>query len=133
MRAPAKGSAWLSWGFCVIAGFGCGRQASDTAPAQKQVSRTPQDQYDRSDPSNADVELSRRIREAMMGDDGIAASAPSVEIVVNDGEVTLRGTVPDQKQRAAIVRSAQQIVGLTKVINLLELAHSDTPTAPNVP
>jgi osmotically-inducible protein OsmY len=140
MQPPARGSVWLNWGFCVIAALGCGRRAADTAPpqeaepaaAQKQVSRTPQDQYGRSDPSNADAELSRHIREAMMEDDRIAASAPGVEIGVNDGEVTLRGTVQDQKQRAAIVGSAQQIAGLTKVINLLELAHSDTAGAPSV-
>jgi osmotically-inducible protein OsmY len=48
--------------------------------------------------------------------------APSIEILVTAGEVTLRGTVQDEKQRAAIARTAQQFAGLTQVINHLEVA-----------
>ena len=58
-----------------------------------------------------------------MGNDQVAGVAPSVEIMVTAGEVTLRGTVQDEKQRDAITRTAQQFAGLRNVISHLELAH----------
>jgi osmotically-inducible protein OsmY len=122
MHHPARGSAWLNLGFCAIAAFGCGRQAADTSPPHRKVTEAAREESRRSDPATADVELSRQIREAMMADDQIAEIVPGVEILVTAGEVTLRGTVPDEKGRAAIARTAQQIAGLTNVINHLELA-----------
>jgi osmotically-inducible protein OsmY len=123
MHHPARGSAWLNLGFCAIAAFGCGRQAADTSAQHRKVTEAAREESRRSDPATADVELSRQIREAMLADDQIAEIVPGVEIFVTAGEVTLRGTVPDEKRRAAIARTAQQIAGLTKVINHLELAH----------
>jgi osmotically-inducible protein OsmY len=66
--------------------------------------------------------MSRRVREAIMADGQIAPIAPGVEILVTRGEVTLRGTVQDEKARTALVRAAQQVAGLSNVINHLELA-----------
>jgi osmotically-inducible protein OsmY len=121
MHDPPKCFAWLALGFCVIA-FGCSREAADPSPPHRKVSREVQEESTRSEPSSADVDLSRRVREAIMADGQIAPIAPSVEILVTRGEVTLRGTVQDEKARTALIRAAQQIAGLSNVINHLELA-----------
>jgi osmotically-inducible protein OsmY len=119
MHHPRKVFAW-ALGVSVIA-FGCSR-AADPSPPHRKVTREIQEGSSRSEPSSADVDLSRRVREAIIADDQIAAIAPAIEILVTGGEVTLRGTVQDEKARTALNRAAQQVVGLSNVINQLELA-----------
>lgn len=121
MHNPPKVFAWVTLGVCVIA-FGCSREAADPSPPHRKVPREVQEGSSRSEPSSADVELSRRVREAIMADGQIAAIAPAIEILVTGGEVTLRGTVQDEKARTALNRAAQQVAGLSNVINHLELA-----------
>jgi osmotically-inducible protein OsmY len=120
MHNPRKVFAW-ALGVCVIA-FGCSREAADPSPPHRKVTREIQEGSSRSEPSSADVDLSRRVREAIMADDQIAAIAPAIEILVTGGEVTLRGTVQDEKARTALNRAAQQVAGLSNVINHLDLA-----------
>jgi osmotically-inducible protein OsmY len=121
MHVPSRGFAWLTLGVCVVA-FGCSREAADPSRPHRKVTREVQEESSRSEPSSADVDLSRRVREAIMADGQIAPIAPGVEILVTGGEVTLRGTVQDEKARTALVRAAQQVAGLSNVINHLELA-----------
>lgn len=121
MHVPERVFASLTLGVCVIA-FGCSREAADPSRPHRKVTREVQEESSRSEPSSADVDLSRRVREAIMADGQIAPVAPGVEILVNGGEVTLRGTVQDEKARSALVRAAQQVAGLSNVINHLELA-----------
>lgn len=121
MHTRPKVFAWVTLGVCVIV-FGCSRDTADRSPPHRQVPREVQEPSTRAEPSSADVELSRRVREAIMADDQIAGIAPAIEILVSDGEVTLRGTVPDEKARTALNRAAQQVAGLSNVINHLELA-----------
>jgi osmotically-inducible protein OsmY len=120
MHSPRKVFAW-ALGVCVIA-FGCSRETADPSPPHRKVTREIQKGSSRSEPSSADVDLSRRVREAIMADDQIAAIAPAIEILVTGGEVTLRGTVQDEKARTALNRAAQQVAGLSNVINHLDLA-----------
>ena len=121
MHRPRRFFASLTLGVCAVA-FGCSREAADPSPKHRKVTREVQEESSRSEPSSADVELSRRVREAIMADGQIAPIAPAVEILVTGGEVTLRGTVQDEKARTALVRAAQQVAGLSNVINHLELA-----------
>jgi osmotically-inducible protein OsmY len=121
MHRPRRFFTWLTLGACVVA-FGCSREAADRSPKHRKVTPEVQEESSRSEPSSADVELSRRVREAIMADGQIAPIAPAVEILVTGGEVILRGTVQDEKARTALVRAAQQIAGLSNVINHLELA-----------
>ena len=120
MHDGPKVFAWFALGICGIA-FGCSREAADPSRPHRKLTREVQEESSRSEPSGADVEMSRRVREAIMADGQIAPIAPAIEILVTHGEVTLRGTVQDEKARSALVRAAQQVAGLSNVINHLEL------------
>jgi hyperosmotically inducible protein len=70
-----------------------------------------------------DVELTRRIRAAVVADSSLSTNAHNVKIITVNGTVTLRGPVDSEKEREKIVSTAQQIAGKNNVENHLEIAH----------
>jgi hyperosmotically inducible protein len=80
---------------------------------------TPGDQSS----NEADVELTRRIREAVVADDSLSTNAHNVKIITINGKVTLRGPVKSEAERAKIVATAEQLAGKNKVDNKLEVDH----------
>jgi osmotically-inducible protein OsmY len=79
---------------------------------------TPGDQS--SDP--ADVELTRRIREAVVDDESLSTSAHNIKIITVNGVVTLRGPVASAQEKTKIVETAQKLAGTKKIENQLEVA-----------
>ena len=79
---------------------------------------TPGDQS--SDP--ADVELTRRIREAVVADKSLSTNAHNVKIITINGMVTLRGPVSSAQEKTKVAATAQNVAGTKKVDNQLEVA-----------
>jgi hyperosmotically inducible protein len=73
--------------------------------------------------SNAkgDVELTRRIRRAVVKDNSLSMMAHNVKIISANGSVILRGLVKTEEEKATIARKAQAIAGADKVDNQLEV------------
>jgi hyperosmotically inducible periplasmic protein len=73
--------------------------------------------------SNAkgDVELTRRIRRAVVKDNSLSMMAHNVKIISANGGVILRGPVKTEEEKAAIARKAQALAGADKVDNQLEV------------
>jgi hyperosmotically inducible periplasmic protein len=71
--------------------------------------------------SQNDVELTRRIREALTADKTLSTNAQNIKIVTLNGRMTLRGPVKDAKEQALIVGKASRIVGPSNVVNQLEV------------
>lgn len=73
--------------------------------------------------SNAkgDVELTRRIRRAVVKDNSLSMMAHNVKIISANGSVILRGPVKTEEEKANIARKAQAIAGADKVDNQLEV------------
>jgi hyperosmotically inducible periplasmic protein len=71
--------------------------------------------------ATSDVELTRKIRQAVVGDDSLSVLAHNVKIVSANGSVTLRGPVNTEDEKAAIASKAQAIAGAGKVDNQLEV------------
>jgi hyperosmotically inducible protein len=72
--------------------------------------------------ATADQEIARRIRTELANDQGLAPYADSIHIDVSAGEVTLRGPVKTEKDKADIAGKAQQTAGVTVVHNQLQIA-----------
>ena len=106
--------------------------ASDkAAPDNTAPDNTAQNQRDRDhqtltpiDQSNkpADLETTRNIRRAIVKDDQLSTEAKNVKIITVDGNVTLRGPVKTDQEKAAIVAKAAQVAGDTNVHNELQVA-----------
>jgi osmotically-inducible protein OsmY len=71
--------------------------------------------------SENDVELTRRIREALTGDKTLSTNGQNIKIVTLNGRTTLRGPVKDAKEQVLIVGKASRIVGPSNVVNQLEV------------
>jgi hyperosmotically inducible periplasmic protein len=78
---------------------------------------TPGDQSE----SQADRALTQQIRKAVRADKSLSSMAKNVKIITVDGMVTLRGPVKNPHEKDAVAAKAQQIAGMNKVDNQLEV------------
>jgi hyperosmotically inducible periplasmic protein len=71
--------------------------------------------------ATSDVELTRKIRRAVVADHSLSMMAHNVKIVSDNGNVTLRGPVKTEEEKTAIASKAEAIAGPDKVDNQLEV------------
>lgn len=69
----------------------------------------------------ADRELAKKIRRSNMEDKSFSTYAHNVKLIVRDGEVTLKGPVTSDDEKAAIEAKATAILGADKVQNQLNV------------
>ena len=81
---------------------------------------TPTDQSN--DPK--DIDLTRRIRQAVESDKNLSTDAKNVKIITVDGVVWLRGPVKSADEKAAIARDAHEVAGAGKVHDQIQIARS---------
>jgi hyperosmotically inducible periplasmic protein len=72
--------------------------------------------------SKEDLEITRKIRRALVEDKSLSTSAHNVKIVTVDRVVTLRGPVVSAKEKASVAAKAEKVAGVSKVENQLEVA-----------
>jgi osmotically-inducible protein OsmY len=114
---------------------GCGRdraenkQVSQSAPVAPDntgtnvrdrggETKTPGDQSE----NEADRTITQNIRQALTADDSLSTNAKNVKIITNDGTVTLRGPVKNEKEKVEIEAKAKQVAGVKRVDNQLDIA-----------
>jgi len=78
---------------------------------------TPGDQGN----SASDLEITAKIRQAIVDDKSLSVNAHNVKIITNTGVVVLRGPVKSQQEKMAIEDKAKQVAGVTRVDNQLEI------------
>jgi hyperosmotically inducible periplasmic protein len=81
------------------------------------VTLTPGDQSE----NEADRTLTQEIRKAVVADDSLSTMAKNIKIITVDGVVTLRGPVQSPQEREAIQMKAQQLAGIDRIDNQLEV------------
>jgi osmotically-inducible protein OsmY len=69
-----------------------------------------------------DVSLTAKIRKAIVDDKTLSIAAHNVKIISENGNVTLRGQVNSEDERAAVVAKAQEIAGSANVSDQLTVA-----------
>jgi osmotically-inducible protein OsmY len=83
----------------------------------KNATPTPMDQGE----GQSDLDITKRIRQAVMGDKSLSFTAKNVKIITRDGKVVLRGPVNSADERASIAAAAQKVAGAGNVDNQLEV------------
>lgn len=116
----------------LVALTACGTQepAQNSAPAPAPVAAdntarnadspeapTPTDQAE----NEADRQISANIRKAIVADDALSTNAHNVKIITSAGNVTLRGPIKNQQEKASIEAKAKQVAGVMKVDSFLEV------------
>ena len=76
---------------------------------------------DKQSNSKDDLEITRRIRAAIMDDKSLSTSARNVKIVTVGGVVTLRGPVETSAEKATVASTAEKTKGVKHVDNQLEV------------
>jgi hyperosmotically inducible periplasmic protein len=76
---------------------------------------------DQASNTKSDLELTRRIRRAIVKDDSLSTVAHNVKIVSANGTVVLRGPVKTEREKVAIARKAEAIAGADRVDNQLQV------------
>lgn len=69
-----------------------------------------------------DMNLTKEIRQRVMGDKSLSTYAHNVKIVAVNGAVTLNGVVRDNHEKGAVGAMAEEVAGKGKVTNLLKVA-----------
>ena len=73
-----------------------------------------------------DVDITRRVRRAVVADKALSRNAHNVKIITADGVVTLRGPVKSQKEKEVVGAKAGRVAGVARVDNELEIASRKT-------
>jgi len=74
--------------------------------------------------NTADRDLTRKIRQAVVGDKALSTYAHNVKIVAQNGQVTLKGPVRSEAEKASIAAKATEIAGADKVTNEITVAEA---------
>ena len=80
--------------------------------------------------NDADRDLAKRIRQAVVGDKSLSTYAHNVKIVAQNGQVTLRGPVRSDAEKTSIEAKATDVAGAGKVTNEITVAPADAPKKP---
>lgn len=124
-----KTSLWiLAIPLLLLAGSGCSNQ--NATETKRQPDNTGVNERDRANSTvtpmdqaenEADRGVSQRIRQAIVADDGLSTNAHNIKIVTAGGLVTLRGPVNTVQEKSSIEAKVQQIAGVARVDNQLEV------------
>ena len=103
------------------------RPADNTAKPADNTAKNERDRNDATltptDQSNAtsDVELTAKIRRAIVGADGLSFTARNVKIITEGGLVTLRGPVASAQEKSRVEETARRAAGSARVVSQLEI------------
>ncbi len=108
--------------------------AQQTAPDNTKVNKADRAKgavtADQQQESAADRDLTKKIRQSVVGDKSLSTYAHNVKIVTQDGQVTLKGPVRSEAEKISIAAKATEIAGAGKVTNEITVAPADAPKKP---
>ena len=78
----------------------------------------------------ADRDLTKKLRQAVVGDKSLSTYAHNVKIVTQNGQVTLKGPVRSEQEKTTIEAKATELAGAGKVTNEMTVAPADAPKKP---
>lgn len=94
-------------------------QTQSSIDSDKSTSRnvTPFDQSE----TEADRTITQRARQAIIKDDALSMNAKNIKIITSNGIVTLRGPVSTDQEKSLIAIKIQQVPGVNRIDNQLEV------------
>ncbi|HYX34434.1 MAG TPA: BON domain-containing protein [Oligoflexus sp.] len=71
----------------------------------------------------ADVEITRKIRQAVVKEDGLSIYAQNIKIITIEGRVVLKGPVRTNDEKKKVESMAMQVAGKDNVVSEIEVTH----------
>lgn len=95
-----------------------------TSPSSEETMKAPQrgeaNLQDKA-ATQADRALNQRIRQALGNDSTLAATASTIQLESDNGDVTLHGSVATDEQKSTIVNTISQVSGVKKIHDQLKV------------
>jgi osmotically-inducible protein OsmY len=91
-------------------------------PDNTRVNKDNQPTADQQKETKADRDLAAKIRSSITADKSLSTYAHNVKIIVQNGEVTLKGPVRSEQESQAILAKAQQATTASAVHNEMTVA-----------
>jgi hyperosmotically inducible protein len=127
----AVGALLLSAACCVVT---LSASAQQTPPDNTKVNKADRAKgavtADQQKENAADRDLAKKIRQAVVAEKSLSTYAHNVKIVAQNGQVTLKGPVRSEQEKATIAAKATEIAGAGKVTNEITVAPADAPKKP---
>jgi hyperosmotically inducible protein len=119
LLSTSAGALLLTFGGAIFSASPAFAQQPDNTANNKQEAASGSPTADQQKESAADRDLTKKIRRSLTEDKSLSMYAHNIKIITHDGEVTLKGPVKTEDERAAIESKATSIAGSGKVQNQL--------------
>ena len=100
----------------------CAAQPADNTKINKRDSSPSEFTADQQGQTEEDIEITQKIRQAVVDDESLSINAQNVKIITIDGVVTLKGPVGSKEEKMVIEERAAQIAGKENVRNEIDIA-----------
>lgn len=100
----------------------CLAQPADNTKINKRDSSPREFTADQQGQTEEDIEITQKIRQAVVDDESLSINAQNVKIITIDGVVTLKGPVGSKEEKMVIEEKAVQIAGKENVRNEIDIA-----------
>ena len=101
----------------------CLAQPAENTEINKRDSSPAELTADQQGQAEEDIEITRKIRQAVVNDGSLSINAQNVKVITIDRVVTLKGPVESEEEKMAIEEKAAQIAGKENVRNEIDIAH----------
>ncbi len=92
---------------------------TSTAPDNSAHNKAHHNTADQQKENTSDRDITRKIRQAVVGDKSLSTYGHNVKIITQGGAVTLKGPVHSDEEKQTIASKAADVVGQDKVTNQL--------------
>ncbi len=103
-------------GIALIGVLGCDH---DRRTATTPTTSSPSVTSERPAMTESDRILAEKVQDALRQDAAMASAAQGLQVYAKNGEIILQGAVGTEKEKVALESKAQQVAGVTRVINQL--------------
>jgi hyperosmotically inducible periplasmic protein len=114
IRNFVRGVSYAALSLTVLIASAYAQQPDNSAANKNQGSTADQQKN-----NPADLDMARQIRQSIMDDKNLSTYAHNVKVIVRNSQVTLKGPVKSDDEKAAIEAKATSITGADKVRNKL--------------
>lgn len=132
MRGKTPRLVMAVWAFgaaCVVA---LGAQAPDNTARNARDRQPAARTADQQSNSSADVDTTKRIRQAIVADKALSTDAHNVKIITRGGKVTLKGPVRNDEEKRTVEAKAAEVAGAANVTSQVGVTDPTVKTSKKV-
>lgn len=112
----------LAAGLALSAGAGIAQTSQDKAVSMDRDARANGPTADNQKNNKQDLMLVQKIRRSITSDKSLSTAAHNVKVIVQNGQITLRGPVRSEEEKRSVETKATEVAGAGKVTNEITIA-----------